>query len=145
MGDLQAGHRSCALSGVNLWKWLGGARLTDLANLPTPIFSPRISATLFWKCKKIKKWKKKEKIGISRRTTGQLNGWSLISNLIPKVLLVPTVYMSGGGFLWEQLSGEVENEFATVKIHIGTHFLAPFHWKGYHSVFTTSTVEIITF
>ena len=25
-------------SGVNLWKWLGGPRLTDFANLPTPIF-----------------------------------------------------------------------------------------------------------
>ena len=35
-------------SGVNLWKWLEGPRLANLANLPTPIFSPRISATLFW-------------------------------------------------------------------------------------------------
>ena len=26
------------ISGVNLWKWLGGPGLTDLANLPTPIF-----------------------------------------------------------------------------------------------------------
>ena len=26
----------------------GGARLEELASLPTPIFSPRISATLFW-------------------------------------------------------------------------------------------------
>ena len=35
-------------SGVNLWKRLGWPRLADLANLLTPIFPPRISATLFW-------------------------------------------------------------------------------------------------
>ena len=52
-----------------------GPRLTDLTNLPTPIFFSSDFGHFILKIyKKNKEWKKKKKkIGISRRLTGQLN------------------------------------------------------------------------